>query len=441
MSLRDYLTEKDAEGQLLRIKHELSPRYEIPAIIKAHDGKGPILFDNVDGFDESVVANVCNSRESICRSINVTCETLHEHLASAMENPTPCVIDVAKGRNMVEPSLKEIPVLTHYEGEQGPYITSAIVYAKNPSGEGGNVSYHRMDVIDEDKLSICIQPGHLKEYVQQVRDIGQDFLDISICIGIHPAVMIAAALRPPRNISEFDVANRLLNGRLRLFSCPNVDALAPSCAELVLEGRIMVNQEAPEGPYVCVTGTMKDSKPMPVVEIVGAMCQEDYVYQGLLGGGTEHRLLESIPNEVKLWKRINEMGFKVKGVHMTPGGSSWLHGIVSFEKTSTEDGGNIIRAMFDELPALKHAIVVDLDINPYDMGEVEWALSTRFQGDKDLLIVPDTYASRLDPSSDLKNNSGCKLGFDATVPIQKPREGFKKSVIPISKRAKKALKH
>ena len=234
MSLRDYLTEKDAEGQLLRIKHELSPRYEIPAIIKAHDGKGPILFDNVDGFDESVVANVCNSRESICRSINVTCETLHEHLASAMENPTPCVIDVAKVRNMVEPNLKEIPVLTHYEGEQGPYITSAIVYAKNPSGEGGNVSYHRMDVIDEDKLSICIQPGHLKEYVQQVRDISQDFLDISICIGIHPAVMIAAALRPPRNISEFDVANRLLNGRLRLFSCPNVDALAPSCAELVL---------------------------------------------------------------------------------------------------------------------------------------------------------------------------------------------------------------
>jgi len=440
LSLRDYLTEKDAEGQLLRIKHELSPRYEIPAVIKEYDGKGPILFDNVDGFDESVVATVCNSRESICRSINVTRDTLYEHLAYAMENPTPCVIDVAKVRTMKDLSLNEIPILTHYEGEQGPYITSALVYAKNPNGEGGNVSYHRMDVINEDKLSICIQPGHLKEYIQQVRKMGRNHLDISICIGIHPAVMMAAALRPPMNISEFDVANTLLNGKLRLFSCPNVDALAPSCAELVLEGRIMVNQEASEGPYVCVTGTMKDSKPMPIVEIVSVMCQENYIYQGLLGGSTEHRLLESIPNEVKLWKRIKGMGFKIKDVHMTPGGSSWLHGVVSFKKTSDEDGENIIRAMFDEIPALKHAIVVDCDITPYDISEVEWALATRFQGDKNLLMLPDTYASRLDSSSDLKNKLGCKLGFDATVPTKKPREGFKKGVIPVSERVKKALK-
>ena len=96
--------------------------------------------------------------------------------------------------------------------------------------------------------------------------------------------------------------------------------------------------------------------------------------------------------------------------------------------------------MLDVVPALKHAVVVDSDVNPYKMDQVEWAISTRFQGDKDLIKYPDTYASRLDPSSDLENKLGCKLGFDATIPMDKPRGEFRKGVIPTSKRVWKALK-
>jgi UbiD family decarboxylase len=356
-----------------------------------------------------------------------------------MKNPTPCSIVEIK-RESIELDLNEIPVLTHYQGEQGPYITSALVYARDPDGEGGNVSYHRMDVIGEKRLSICIQPGHLKEYIQKVNESGGNSLDISISIGNHPAVMLAASLRPPVNVSEYDVANTLLRGRLELFQCPNVDALAPVEAELVLEGRILVKEEATEGPYVCVTGTMKESKPMPVVEIVGVIRKDDYIYQGLLGGSIEHRLLESIPNEVKLWKQAKEAGYDVKGIHMTSEGSSWLHCVVSITKKSNEDPENLLREMFKTVPALKHAIVVDEDVNPYDMREVEWALSTRFQADKDLIMLSNTYASRLDPSSDLENKRGCKLGIDATIPMGKPRTGFVKGIIPSSKRVRKAIK-
>ena len=287
-------------------------------------------------------------------------------------------------------------------------------------------------------MSISIQPGHLKDYIHQVRDSGGNHLDISISIGNHPSVMLAASLRPPVNVSEYDVANTLLNSGLDLFYCPNIDAFAPVESELVLEGRILVNEEAQEGPYVCVTGTMKESKPMPVVEILGAIRKEDYIYQGLLGGGVEHRLLESIPNEVKIWRQVKESGHDLKGVHMTPEGSSWLHSVVSITKKTDQEPEKILRMMFEVVPALKHAIVVDDDINPYNMGEVEWALSTRFQADKDLLTLPNTYASRLDPSSDLEKKLGCKLGFDATIPINSPRDGFVKGVIPVSTRVKKA---
>ena len=438
MSLRDYLAEKDAKGELIRVKDALSPVYDIPAVIKMHDGEGPILFENVIGFSNSVVANVCNSRKTLCDSLKVTNDSLHEHLFQALQNPTKCKIEKSKIKSRTDLKLTDIPILTHYKGEQGPYITSGLVYAKNPSGEGENVSYHRMDVIAEDKLSICVQPGHLKEYIQQARDSRLDHLDISISIGNHPATMIAVALRPPKNVSEFDVANTLLNGELKLLRCPNVDALAPSCSEIVIEGRLKLDETAPEGPYVCVTGTMKESKLMPVVEIVNIIHRDDYVYQGLLGGGLEHRLLESIPNEVKLWKKIKGLGYDVRGVHMTPYGSSWLHGVVSFRKTAPQDGEKILRAMFDEIPALKHALVVDSDINPYDLSEVEWALSTRFQGDKDLVIITDAYASRLDPSSDLENKKGCKLGFDATIKRGAP-ESYLQGEIPVSERIKKLI--
>ena len=436
MSLREYLSEKDANGEIIRIKDALSPVYDIPAVIKMHDGEGPIVFENVTGFSNSVVANVCNSRMALCDSLNVSIDSLHEYLIHAIENPTKCMVEENKIKFRSGLKLTDIPILTHYKGEQGPYITSGLVYAKNPTGEGENVSYHRMDVIAENKLSICVQPGHLKEYIQQARDAGMDHIDISISIGNHPATMIAAALRPPKNVSEYDVANTLLKGELKLSRCPNVDALSPSSAELVIEGRLKVDETSPEGPYVCVTGTMKESKLMPVVEVVSVIHGDDYVYQGLLGGGLEHRLLESIPNEVKLWKKIKGLGYDVRGVHMTPCGSSWLHGVVSFRKTAPIEGEILLRAMFEEIPALKHAFIVDADINPYELSEVEWALSTRFQGDKDLLIIPDSYASRLDPSSDLEIKKGCKLGFDVTIKRGNP-ESYLMGEIPVSERVKK----
>ena len=431
------MTEMDEKGNLIHIKEKLSPRFEIPSIIKRYDGKGSLIFENVEGYETSVVANVCFSRESLSSSLGVEQNTLHEHIHHAITNPTPCKIEDGPVTEVTRKlSLHDIPVLTHYDRDQGPYLTSAVVFAKNPNGEGGNVSYHRMDVLDDNRLSICVQPGHLARYIEQTREAGRESLDISICIGIHPAVMLAGALLAPFNVSEFDVANTLLGGKLTLSECPNVDALAPSNAELVLEGRIMVNEESLEGPYVCVTGTWKESKPQPVVEIIGALHREDYLYQGLLAAGTEHRLLEGVPNEVKIWEKIRDHA-KIRGVNMTANGSSWLHCIVSIEKKNEDTPRNILSTMFDTLPAMKHGVVVDMDIDPYDLGDVEWALATRFQGDKDLVIIPDSYASRLDPSSDTEYKLGCKLGFDATYPSMIPRETFEKGKIPITERVKR----
>jgi 2,5-furandicarboxylate decarboxylase 1 len=436
MSLREYLNEKDAEGSLIRIKEELSTEYEVPAIIKKYDRDAPILFENVEDSKHSVVANVCNSRNTLCKSLNIAHDKLYEHLYKALENPKPCkIIDDPISRNKL--SLDKLPVLTHYKGEQGPYITAGLVYAKNPTGEGGNVSYHRIDVLSPDRASISIQPGHLKEYIKEAKESNISQFDISISIGNHPATMIAAALRPPKNVSEYSVANTLLDNKLDLIKCPNVDALAPAHSEIIIEAKLMLQQTAVEGPYICVTGTMKETKKMPVIQVVDVITREDYIYQGLLGGGNEHRLLESIPNEVKLWRRITNIGYMVRGINMTPNGSSWLHGVISYNKKTENDSEKILEAAIEEVPALKHMVLVDTDIDPYNLDEVEWALATRFQGDRDLIKKPDTYASRLDPSSDLENKRGCKLCFDATIPIEEEREKYMRGIIPVSEKVKK----
>jgi len=377
-----------------------------------------------------VVANVCPSREALCRALDVNPNELHRHLLYAQEHPTPCTI-VENGNLSRAISLCDVPVLSHYQGEQGPYITSALVYAENADGYG-NVSYHRMDVLDNQTASISIQPGHLKEIIEETRNSGKNYLDISISIGNHPALMMAAALRPAKNVCEYDVANTFLGGGLELFKCINVNAVAPVSSELVLEARLMVNMFADEGPYVCVTGTLKPAKEMPVVKIIGAITQNNYLYQGLLGAGVEHRLLESIPNEVKIWQRLNQLGYLINGVHMTPNGSSWLHCILSIPKQNEDEPRNILRTVFETVPAVKHAVIVDDDINPFDMGKVEWALATRFQADKDLMILPETYASRLDPSSNQEKKTGCKLGFDATIPLDDDKTNYLWAKIPDS---------
>jgi UbiD family decarboxylase len=124
----------------------------------------------------------------------------------------------------------------------------------------------------------------------------------------------------------------------------------------------------------------------------------------------------------------------VKAVNMTQGGCGWLHCVVSVAKFRDGDGKNVLLSVFAANPSIKHAIVVDADIDVYNMQEVEWALATRFKGDRDLVVIPHTRVSSLDPTADQALELGCKVGFDATRPFSKPSEKFEKAAIPIDDR-------
>jgi UbiD family decarboxylase len=436
VSLRDFIEKSEGEGEVLRVKEAVSPRFEISHVLKEFDKDGPILlFEKVKGSDRRVVANVCGTRNRICRALDVDQDGLCETLMKAWHSPKkPKVVENAAAKKVKVVDLSSVPILTHFERDAAPYITSGVVHAKNVDGKVENVSVHRLRVLDRNHLAIRLVPRHLFKLWRMAKEAGKD-LDVAISIGVHPAVMLAASSPLPFGVCEFDVANALMDGGLRLIECEDVDACAPADAELVLEGRISAVKEVVEGPFVDVTGTYDVQRKQPIVTVVGVRQREDYLYHGLLPSGAEHRLLMGVPHEVLIWEAVSKVVPKVYAVNLSAGGCGWLHAVISVEKQLDGDGKNVLLAALAAHPSLKHAVVVDSDIDVFDASSVEWAIATRFQASKDLFVVNNVRGSTLDSSADQETGSTTKVGVDATRPFAKPREKFERARIPVSKNA------
>ncbi|NWG11656.1 UbiD family decarboxylase [Candidatus Bathyarchaeota archaeon] len=433
MSLREFL--RQAEKETLHIKNEVSSKFEISSIMKNFDNKGPILlFENINGHQAKIVANVCGTRERICSALNVDGEGLYKRLTEAWQKPRkPKNIKDGVVKETAESDLSKIPILTHFEKDAGPYITSAVVYARSIDGKFENASVHRLQVLDKKHLAIRLVPRHLFKLWQMAKETGKD-LDVSISIGVHPAIMLAASSPVPFGVNEFDVANTLMNDSLSLVECEKVNACAPADAELVLEGKISATKEVAEGPFVDITGTYDIVRKQPVIEIVKVMHRANYVYQALLPSGAEHRLLMGLPHEVLIWVAVSKVLPKVYAVNLSSGGSGWLHAIIAIEKQLDGDGKNALLAAFAAHPSLKHAVVVDSDIDVFNVSDVEWAIATRFQASEDLVVISNVRGSTLDSSADQETGLTTKMGIDATRPFAKPKGKFERAKIPISKR-------
>ncbi|MFQ6086894.1 MAG: UbiD family decarboxylase [Candidatus Bathyarchaeia archaeon] len=435
MSLRGFLEEMEKRGEVVHVKEEVSPRFEASLIMKAFDS-GPILyFDRIKGHKRGIVANVCGTRQRICYALKANTENLYRKLIAAWRSPVrPKVVKDCPVKEVVEKAdLSKLPVLTHFEKDAGPYITSAIVSARSPDGKTENVSIHRLQVLDKTRLAIRLVPRHLYRLWQMAKAEKED-LEVAIAMGLHPAVMLAASSPASFGVSEFDIANALLGNTLRLTKCDKVDAYAPADAEIILEGTISTKKEVIEGPLVDITGTYDVQRSQPVIQLKGMLHRKDFVYQALLPSGREHKLLMGLPRETMIWEAASKTVPLVKAVNLSSGGCGWLHAILSIEKQVDGDGKNALMAALSAHPSLKHAVVVDSDIDVYNLEEVEWAIATRFQADEDLVIIPHARGSTLDPSADQTTGLTTKVGIDATRPLNRPLEKFERAKIPSSRK-------
>ncbi|RLI01899.1 UbiD family decarboxylase [Candidatus Bathyarchaeota archaeon] len=441
VDLREFLNQLETENELIKIEEEVSTKFEMAANIKKLEAEKAVFFKKVKESNFSVVAAVCGNRKRICKALNVIPEKLYEKILQALKFPKkPSMAGDGKVKEVWEkPNLKNFPILTHYEKDAGPYITSAIISAKSPDGKIENVSIHRLLVLRKDKLAIRIVPRHLQKLCEMAKESGKKTLDIAVCIGVHPAIFLAAASPAPFGLSEYEVANSLLDGKLKLLDCENVDVRVPSDAEIVFEGKILLDEKVSEGPFTDVTQTYDIVRLQPTIKLVGIMRRKNCIYQALLPGGTEHRLFMGLAREAKIWETVKAVVPTVKAVRLTDDGCGWLHAVVSIKKQLEGDGKNVVFAAFTAHPSLKHVVVVDEDINVENPLEVEWAIATRFQADKGLIKIENVRGSTLDPSANQETGTTTKLGLDATKPLSKPPEKFEKAKIPENRKVKDIL--
>ena len=431
MSLREFLdAEAKVPGGTIEFKEELSPRYEIPRVMKQYDNGPILLFRRVRGSSLEVVSGVCGTRDRILRGIGANLQNYYDKIISATSNPIePRIVEDGPFFEVEEEDLSGLPVLTHYEKDAGPYITAGIVVARSPDGKFQNASIHRLLVLDKRRMAIRIVPRHLYSLHQEAKKRGED-LQVAVVIGAHPALLVAVNTGPKYGVDELWVANAMLGGRLRVTRCKSVDVKVPVDSEIVIEGFIKRDELVDEGPFVDLTGTYDIVRKQPVLEVSRVMRRKDAIYQAILPGGSEHKLLMGVPKEARMFEGVLRAVPEVKGVRLTLGGSCWFNAVISIKKQTEGDAKNAIMAAFGANPSVKHVIVVDDDINIDDMSEVEWAIATRFQGDEDIILVKKARGSSLDPSSDQEKILTCKVGIDATMPWNKPREKFEKAKIP-----------
>ena len=421
-SLRELLNKLQDRGKIITIENSASVKFEIPSILKKLDPK-PVLFEKITEYpDFKLIGNLCADRSLLAEAINTSPQELRIKLIQALENPKekkivenpPCqevVID--------NPDLTRLPFIWTGLRDRAPYITASIIVAYDRE-YGYNASYHRLMLLDKKRIAARIVPRHLYKYIER------GCREIAITIGNHPAFMLAASITSSIELDELSVASSLSDIRYAKTLTNNL--LVPAECEIVLEGYI-TDEYTDEGPFLDILGTYDIVRKERIIEIRCITMRKNPIFQYILPAGYEHKNLMGLPREATMFYEVSKV-CECLDVRLTPGSGGWLNAIVKIRKKNDEDGKKAIEAAFRGHESLKYVVVVDEDIDIDNLEEVEWAISTRTQLDRDLVIKPGQKGSSLDPSADQITRLTCKAGIDATIPLTIGDEKFRKAIIP-----------
>lgn len=428
--LRSYISQIKKTNELKTVKSIVSTKYEIAGITAKVDGSHAVLFEKIKESNFRLISNLVGTRKRFGVAVGGSESNIHEKVISAIKKAKkPKIVSLGKFMENKTKNLLSMPIVTHFEKESGPFITSSIAYAKNPETGKQNSSFHRLMPIDKTHFSIRMVEGrHLHRCFIDAKEHGED-LKIAITVGVHPAISIAGAYQADWGKDEIDIANSLLGGKLTLAKLPFTGLNVPSGAEIVIEGKILCDKTHPEW-MVEMLQTYDHKRSQPVFELENLYFRNNPIFHDVLSGYSEHRLLMGMPIESKLNGELKKSFSQTKQVSMSNGGCNWLHAVVQIKKKNDSDPKKIIKKTFESHRSLKQVTVVDEDIDPNSAESVEYAMATRFQADKDLFILKNVRGSSLDPSSNQQKLQTAKMGIDATRSLSKRPEGFELAKIP-----------
>ncbi len=424
MSLRTYLDQLLTTGTMLQIEKPVSKHSQAAGILKALEPQ-PVSFQSIKESDFSVIGNLCCTKQSFADYLDIPVESLIPTLTHAIDHPgRPEIITDPPCQEVIihKPDLDDLPILFHCEGDGGNYISSGVMIAGHPT-YGQNMDFHRCMQFSKTEMAVrVVKTRHFDTFLQ---DLGA--VDVAICVGVAPNILVAAATSVEIGVDELGIAHTL--EPFYVAKAVTSDLLIPAEAEFVIEGTIYRDRRHAEGPFVDLTETQDVIREEPVLEVKCITHRKNPLWHALLPGGLEHKILMGMPREPTIFREVNKV-VHCLDVNINPGGCSWLHAIVKIRKEQEDDGRKAIEAASRGHRSCKHIFVVDEDVDIYDPLSVEWAMATRFQADRDLVWLGRERGSSLDPSAEPGSYETCKVGFDLTAPLETTGKHFNKVPFP-----------
>ncbi|MCQ2406648.1 MAG: UbiD family decarboxylase [Oscillospiraceae bacterium] len=454
---------KGIPGQLIESDVEADPHAEISGVYR-HVGAGgtvmrpttqngpAMIFNNVKGHPDARVAiGVLASRERVGHILQTPPEKLGFKLMDAVSNPIPPIEIPAEGapcreiiHRCTDPDFdirKLVPAPTNTEEDAGPYVTMGLCYATDPETGEKDITIHRLCLQGKDIISMYFVPGgrHLDMFREKYEKLGKP-MPISVSIGVDPAICIAACFESPTTplgYDELSCAGGLRGEPVELCKCVSIDELCIANSEYVLECELIPGEYIREDIN---TGTGKAMPEFPgyignaiertpVLKVKAVTTRKNPIMQTVIGPSEEHVSMAGLPTEASILlmekRALNDF---VQNVYCAPFGGGKYAAIIQCKKVAPIDEGKQRQAAllaFAAFRELKHCFLVDEDVDLFDVNDVIWAMTTRFQADIDMIPIPGVRMHPLDPSCDpdydisCRNHGiACKAIFDCTVPFE-----------------------
>ncbi|MFT8243207.1 UbiD family decarboxylase [Roseomonas sp. BN140053] len=396
-----------------------------------------VLATQVGPEGATLVGNVAASRSRLALAFGVPVEKLLPEVMRRLRTAPGTVTlprEAAPVQQVVllgeEADLLKLPVHLQHGRDGAPYISASIDFAPDVSRGWQNVGIRRLMLRGPREAGIdLVSPSDLRMVYEASAAAGKP-LPVAFAVGTHPVDHVAATMRLP--VDELGVMASLRDAPLPVVKCVTNDVMVPADAEYILEGFLdPAGHVEPEGPYGEFLGYYGGVKRNPVFHLTAITHRRDPVFQTCTIGGrhmarTDTAQLSGLRTEVMVWRALEGAVREPLGVYATGSSGGMFNVRISLRQRVPGEGRNAIMAAFGSLANVKHVFVVDPDIDIFSDAQMDWALATRFQATRDLMVEGGLRALPLDPSLE-GGRVGAKAGFDLTWPFG-TGDGFEKGI-------------
>ena len=428
-SLRGFLktVETDYPAEFVRVTDLVSRELDITSAVFEFErnGKSPvILFENIDGFKNSVVTNTAGNRQLLAAAMGVLPEDLPTAYRERWQNYTPVeVIGDAPWQDVIlegdEVDLTSLPIPIHFQVDAAPYITAGQITARDPETGVDTIGFHRLMLKDKNKLGLSLHSRRrMYEFHRRAEARGEN-LPAAITLGVHPIhYMGSMAYHYPPEVRKYEIIGGLFQEPYQVAICKTDDLAIPAGAEIVIEGEILAETREPEGPFGEFTGYASYRSTENVFLAKRIQMRKEAIFHSVASGtAADHILVSSISREAEILNSLKRNLPNVHSVHVPLCTVGALMAVVQMKKTAEGQPKQAILAALGTEFYVKTVIVVDEDVDIFNLSDVMWAVITRTRAEQDIFYIQGAMGAILDPTSDPENHTLTKVGIDATKPI------------------------